>query len=103
MPPIQTAPAGIERFLQEHPDWSPHSNKLHREYLFPDFVAAFGFMTRVALKAEQAGHHPEWCNIYNRVVVDLATHDAGGVTEKDLALARQMEALFQRGVTVCNR
>ncbi len=95
MTPTHAVPAGIEVFLQEHPHWTLRNNTLHREYLFPDFVAAFGFMTQVALRAEQASHHPAWCNVYNRLVVDLSTHDAGGVTEKDLALARQMEALFQ--------
>ncbi len=66
---------------------------LHREYRFPDFVAAFGFMTSAALAAESINHHPEWKNVYNRVVVDLTTHDAGGITEKDLELARRMDAL----------
>lgn len=88
------SPAALRAFLQEQPAWSIEENKLHREYRFADFTAAFGFMTRVALKAEKADHHPEWFNVYNRVVVTLATHDAGGITEKDLALARQMEALF---------
>ncbi|MEW6594589.1 MAG: 4a-hydroxytetrahydrobiopterin dehydratase [Thermodesulfobacteriota bacterium] len=88
-------PADLQAFLQEHPAWSLKENKLHREYHFADFSAAFGFMTRVALLAEKADHHPEWLNVYNRLVVDLATHDAGGVTEKDLALARRMESLFR--------
>jgi 4a-hydroxytetrahydrobiopterin dehydratase len=88
-------PADLQAFLQEHPAWSVKENKLHREYRFADFSAAFGFMAQVALKAEKADHHPEWFNVYNRVVVDLATHDAGGITEKDLALARQMETLFR--------
>ncbi len=73
--------------------WSLEAGKLHREYRFPDFVTAFGFMSSVALVAEAMNHHPEWQNVYNRVVVDLTTHDAGGVTEKDLALARRMDEL----------
>ncbi len=73
--------------------WSLEAGKLHREYRFPDFVTAFGFMSSVALVAEAMNHHPEWQNVYNRVVVDLVTHDAGGITEKDLALARRMDDL----------
>lgn len=63
---------------------------------FADFVAAFGFMTKCALVAERMDHHPEWMNVYRKVAVTLATHDAGGVTEKDIALARAMEE-FARG------
>jgi len=62
-----------------------------KSYKFQDFNAAFGFMTRVALYADKHDHHPEWFNVYNRVEVTLATHDAGGVTEKDIALARFMD------------
>ena len=62
-----------------------------KTFRFADFNAAFGFMTRVALAAEKADHHPEWFNVYNRVEVTLATHDAGGVTVKDIALARMMD------------
>ena len=58
-----------------------------REFRFKDFNAAFGFMARVALHAEKHDHHPEWSNVYNRVTITLATHDAGGVTDKDVALA----------------
>ena len=67
--------------------WEYVDGKLHREFEFPDFVAAFGFMASVALIAERMDHHPEWFNVYNRVRIDLATHDAGGVTELDFALA----------------
>ena len=62
-----------------------------KEYRFKDFNAAFGFMTRVALHAEKADHHPEWTNVYNRVEVTLATHDSGGVTDKDVSLAHFMD------------
>jgi 4a-hydroxytetrahydrobiopterin dehydratase len=58
-----------------------------REFAFKDFNRAFGFMTQVALYAEKADHHPEWFNVYNKVRITLSTHDAGGITEKDLALA----------------
>jgi 4a-hydroxytetrahydrobiopterin dehydratase len=69
-----------------------------KEFRFKDFNAAFGFMSRVALYAERHDHHPEWLNVYNRVDVTLATHDAGGVTDKDVALAHFMDqaaALFR--------
>ncbi len=64
-----------------------------KSFKFADFNAAFGFMARAALFAEQANHHPEWFNVYNRVDVTLATHDAGGVTEKDIDLARKMDRI----------
>jgi 4a-hydroxytetrahydrobiopterin dehydratase len=64
-----------------------------KSFKFADFNAAFGFMARVALLAEKLDHHPEWSNVYNRVEVVLATHDAGGVTELDLAMARFMDSL----------
>jgi 4a-hydroxytetrahydrobiopterin dehydratase len=76
--------------------WTLVKGKLHREYLFPDFVHAFGFMTAVALAAEAMNHHPEWSNVWNRVVVDLMTHDSGGVTAKDVKLAQQVEAIAQK-------
>lgn len=63
-----------------------------RVFRFKDFAGAFAFMTRCALAAEKMDHHPEWTNVYNRVEVTLATHEAGGVTERDIALARVMDA-----------
>ena len=83
--------AEIQDLLAELDAWTIENGKLHREYKFRSFVQAFGFMAQVALLAERAAHHPEWANVYNRVVVDLTTHDAGGITRKDLELARQME------------
>jgi 4a-hydroxytetrahydrobiopterin dehydratase len=67
-----------------------------REFVFPDFNRAFAFMTQVALAAEKADHHPEWSNVYNKVRVTLSTHDAGGVTQKDLDLARFIDAAYAR-------
>lgn len=64
-----------------------------RQFAFADFVAAFGFMTRVALLAERADHHPEWSNVYNRVTIALTTHDAGGVSQRDIDLAHAIDAI----------
>lgn len=71
--------------------WSVADGKLHKAYVFPDFVAAFGFMAAAALCAERRNHHPEWHNVYNRVTVDLSTHDAGGITGFDVELARDFD------------
>jgi 4a-hydroxytetrahydrobiopterin dehydratase len=73
--------------------WQICQGKLNKEFRFNDFVEAFGFMTKVALVAEAMDHHPEWFNVYAMVRVDLATHDAGGITEMDFALAARIETL----------
>ena len=83
----------IQKAIAELGSWAIANGKLHREYRFRTFVQAFGFMTQVALLAERAAHHPEWFNVYNRVVVDLTTHEAGGITRKDLDLAREIEEI----------
>ncbi len=71
--------------------WSVDQGKLHKAFKFGDFTEAFAFMTRCALAAEKAGHHPEWFNVYNKVVVDLSSHDVEGISERDFALAEAME------------
>lgn len=86
----------IQQALAELDSWTVVDGKLHREYKFRSFVQAFGFMAQAALLAERADHHPEWFNVYNRVVVDLTTHEAGGITQKDLDLARKMEEIASR-------
>jgi 4a-hydroxytetrahydrobiopterin dehydratase len=73
--------------------WSVVAGKLHKEYKFADFIHAFGFMATAALAIEKMGHHPEWSNVYNRVTVDLTTHDAGGITYKDAELAKTLDAV----------
>lgn len=73
--------------------WLLKDGKLHKAFAFPDFVGAFGFMTQAALVAEAMDHHPEWTNVYRHVTVDLSTHDAGGLTALDFALAARMERL----------
>ena len=83
----------IQEFISQFSCWSVENNKLHCEYVFGGFVQAFGFMTEVALIAERTDHHPEWFNVYKKVVVDLATHEAGGITERDFNLAKSMEEI----------
>ena len=83
----------IQGFIGQFSSWSIENNKLHCEYVFGSFVQAFGFMTEVALIAERTDHHPEWFNVYKKVVVDLATHEAGGITKRDFNLAKSMEEI----------
>ncbi|MEZ7829085.1 MAG: 4a-hydroxytetrahydrobiopterin dehydratase [Brachymonas denitrificans] len=81
------------------PDWSYSSERggcLSRSFVFADFVQAFGFMTQLALHAEKMNHHPEWSNVYNRVDIVLTTHDAGGLTERDVTLARIADGLARQ-------
>jgi 4a-hydroxytetrahydrobiopterin dehydratase len=77
------------------PDWSlrPDGLAIERKFKFADFNEAFGFMARVALLADKQDHHPEWSNVYNRVEIILTTHDAGGLSERDVALAKAIDAL----------
>jgi 4a-hydroxytetrahydrobiopterin dehydratase len=91
--PVRLHDEEIRRRLAHLPGWTVRDGKLHREFSFPDFIRAFAFMTAAALRAEVLGHHPEWCNVYNRVVVDLVTHDAQGITRLDFQLAEHMQAL----------
>ena len=93
--PPRLSDSQLEEALHSLEGWGLQDGKLHREYRFGDFSRAFAFMTRCALAAEQLDHHPEWFNVYNRVVVDLQTHDAGGITQLDLELARRMDAYAQ--------
>ncbi len=91
--PQKLSPADLNTRMAALPAWTLVEGKLHREFKFQDFVEAFGFMTRAALVAESMDHHPDWSNVWNRVVVDLSTHDAGGITELDLRLAERMDRL----------
>ncbi len=87
--------ADVAALLAECPSWTLRADGLaiERELKFADFNEAFGFMARVALYADKADHHPEWSNVYNRVEVTLTTHDAGGLSERDAAMARWIDAL----------
>jgi 4a-hydroxytetrahydrobiopterin dehydratase len=75
--------------------WSIIGGKLHKEFQFKNFVQAFGFMTSVALIAESMNHHPEWFNVYNKVIIDLTTHDVGGISNFDFEFAARVEKLVQ--------
>lgn len=82
--------------LAKLPEWKVAEGKLHREYKFPDFTHAFGFMATASTAIEKMNHHPEWSNVYNQVVVDLTSHDAGGITKKDLELAALLESFAKK-------
>jgi 4a-hydroxytetrahydrobiopterin dehydratase len=88
--------AAIAEKLKALPKWTCSAGKLHRELRFPDFQAAFGFMTACALAAESLNHHPEWFNVWATVKIDLNTHDVQGITELDFTLAEKMESLAAR-------
>lgn len=83
--------AEVSKRLADLPGWELREGKLARDFQFADFKAAFAFMTLSALQAEQMNHHPEWFNVYNRVSVELTTHDAGGITDLDFTLAAAMQ------------
>ena len=78
--------------------WSVRNGKLHRELKFPTFKDALAFMNTVGEQADELDHHPDWCNTYNRVVIDLMTHDAGGITERDFQLASVIDRAAALGV-----
>ena len=89
--------AELQSALTSLPGWQlTPQGKLHREYRFADFIHAFGFMSTAALAIEKMNHHPEWFNVYNRVTVDLTTHDAQGITSRDIELARLLDETAKR-------
>ena len=89
-PPAVLGPSEREQALASLDGWTVRDGKLHREFVFANFVEAFGFMARVALVAERSNHHPEWFNVYRTVRVDLTTHESSGITARDVDLARAM-------------
>jgi len=91
-------PDEIELALGELAGWRLDGVHLTREYRFADFVDAWGFMAAAALVVQQMDHHPEWSNVYGTVVVRLSTHDSGGVTRRDVELARRMESIARRAL-----
>ena len=86
----------INQGLARLEGWTVEDGKLHREYAFPDFSSAIGFMATAAVRIEKLDHHPEWSNVYNRITVNLTTHDSGGITAKDVKLAEMLEALANK-------
>ena len=83
----------IDEELKNLPGWSVVNEKLHKEFQFGDFNQAFGFMTRAAMEIEKMNHHPEWFNVYNKITIELTTHDAGGITKNDVNLAKILNSL----------
>ena len=88
------SPDEIREGLASLNGWTVEHDKLHKQFEFGSFVQAFSFMTAGAIIAEKMDHHPEWCNVYNHVVVDLATHDIGGISPFDFDLATAFNAVF---------
>jgi len=86
----------LDSSLQRLSGWHVANGKLHRDFQFADFAHAFGFMTTAAILIEKMNHHPEWSNVYNRVSVDLTTHDSGGITQKDVDLAATLDAIAKQ-------
>ena len=91
---MKLSESSIEEKLKNLPGWSLKNEKLYKEFQFNDFNQAFGFMTRAAMEIEKMNHHPEWFNVYNRITVELTTHDAGGITDNDVNLARILNSLI---------
>ncbi len=89
---IQRQLGKLNQGLKGNP-WSIENDKLHKEFNFANFIEAFGFMTRAAIIAESMNHHPEWFNVYKKVVIDLTTHEANGISELDFQLAASFEKL----------
>jgi 4a-hydroxytetrahydrobiopterin dehydratase len=83
----------IDEKLESLPGWSVVNEKLHKEFQFDSFNQAFGFMTRAAMEIEKMNHHPEWFNVYNKITIELTTHDAGGITKNDVNLAKILNSL----------
>jgi 4a-hydroxytetrahydrobiopterin dehydratase len=83
----------IKKELTSLEGWSIVNGKLHKDFVFGDFIEAFGFMSKAAIHIEKMNHHPEWFNVYNKIKMDLVTHDAGGITQNDINLARTLNSL----------
>lgn len=91
---MRVSEAEIIEELKKLEGWNIKDNKLHKEFQFDSFNQAFGFMTRAAMEIEKMNHHPEWFNVYNRLTIDLMTHDAGGITRNDINLAKVLNSLL---------
>ena len=97
MPAKKLSDGEVQERLRNATGWSLVNGKLHREFQCKDFVAAFGNMTRVALVAESMNHHPEWFNVWNKVVIDLNTHSVKGISDYDFTLAEKINEIFGGG------
>jgi len=93
MAPEKLSDEQIRKELSDIPGWNVMNGKLHKDFVFKDFIDAFGFMSRAAIHIEKMNHHPEWFNVYNKIKVDLVTHDAGGITQNDINLAKILDSL----------
>ncbi|MDE1862884.1 MAG: 4a-hydroxytetrahydrobiopterin dehydratase [Thaumarchaeota archaeon] len=93
MVPARLTDDQIRKEMDGLQGWSIVNGKLHKDFAFADFIEAFGFMARAAIHIEKMNHHPEWFNVYNKIRVELVTHDAGGITQNDVALARTLNSL----------
>jgi len=90
---IRLSQVDIGNELKGLSGWSIRNEKLHKEFQFESFNQAFGFMTRAAMEIEKMNHHPEWFNVYNKITIELTTHDAGGITKNDVSLAKILNSL----------
>ena len=91
---MRLSESDIDEELKKISGWNVKDGKLHKEFQFDNFNQAFGFMTRAAMEIEKMNHHPEWFNVYNRITVDLTTHEAGGITNNDVNLAKVLNSLL---------
>ena len=91
---MRLSESDIDKELKELTGWNVKNDKLHKEFQFDNFNQAFGFMTRAAMEIEKMNRHPEWFNVYNRITVDLTTHEAGGITNNDVNLAKILNSLL---------
>jgi len=89
-----TAQAVQEKLVTINQEWKLNEDHIQREVIFKDFKRAFSFMTSVAFIAEKNNHHPDWSNVYNKVIISLSTHEAGGLTERDFDMAKEIDLLL---------
>ena len=94
--PRKLSESEIELAISDLRVWVVKDSKLHRSFEFKNFVEAFAFMTEIALRAEKMNHHPEWFNVYNKVTIDLMTHDVSGISDQDIKLAKMINGIFEK-------
>lgn len=94
--PRKLSESEIELAISDLRVWVVKDSKLHRSFEFKNFVEAFAFMTEIALRAEKMDHHPEWFNVYNKVTIDLMTHDVSGISDQDIKLAKMINGIFEK-------